>query len=288
MIYVLCEDSTSGYDFVKTIIERVIKPKVGYEVLTLGGCRNVNNLLASWSNCNLDINYSINGKIVFRQLNRGDKVILYADRGTLSTGFLSSVACVFAEFGLELYLQPYYCFEAVLFSYKKFGTVYKGNTKLHNAFMEVRTMFNDGRFDLIKLSKLCNVKYRGTVEQFADLLFSTYFKTLSCCCVSKKGYVPLDVACKQGSFAKGFYNNLCKNVTEMPKGTQNTFDDKCYTMSKRLNLCKGYRRTTGNTANLRDFYNNTYLSDNLYKLDYVCDTQQYYLVESDRLDVILR
>lgn len=119
----------------------------------------------------------------------------------------------------------------------------------------VETWFN---FNLLKqISGL----YTNTIEQFADLLFSKYFEMLPCCRVSKNKYVSLDISLQNKIFNKAFYNNMCKNLSF--NNLHDKFDYMCYKKSKVQKFCRGCKNAKGTSANLRDFYENTVLSDKL-------------------------
>lgn len=77
MIYIYTEDSTSGFDFISTIIDRIIKPVVPWRIETLFGCKNCAKFLR-----NIDVN----------KYNTGDVLILYFDLSTIrQLDFISAV-----------------------------------------------------------------------------------------------------------------------------------------------------------------------------------------------------
>lgn len=290
MVYILCEDTTSGYDFTKTIIKRVIKPKRRYTVLALGGCRNVNKLIDSWADEKFIISFVVNETKIFCKLRKGDEIVLLVDRPTTNVVQLSIAVEKLKNRGIKISIQAYYCFESALFSYDKFGKDYQGDVRLQDAFLEMQGMFKNERFDIAKLRRLSGISNTtGSLEQFANILFSRYFKKLSCCRVVKNmHYESLNYALEKRKFTKGFYNNLCEDIvleTADEKKGKDSFTLSC-SAARQDKFCR--RANFEKFDNLSDFYYNTVLSGKLQSVQ--LDIVKNIVVYSDykTLDEILR
>lgn len=250
MIYIYTEDSTSGFDFIATIIKRVIQPKTAYCIESLYGAPNCNKFL-------LNLNAA--------DYTKGDILILYFDESTVNDANLRQAADRLRSKNIPVYIQGFYCFEDAFYSYAPFINQTISFGSMYNMFMDFRACMQDSnkfRAFKEKYSKIYpHINFMGaTLETTANIVFSLCTQKTPCVHVSKIQYTSLEDTYKAHTKTKAYYNNQCNKVFAE--------DAMCVRYNKptyceRMHNCGACMKGTvsrGLNANLRHFYNNTVLS----------------------------
>jgi hypothetical protein len=255
MIYICIEDETSGYDFISTIIKRVIKPATGtYTILTsLRGCENFKKLFNRSKVTNL-LYLQVNDMRI--RLYKGDTVVLFKDDATRSdNNYISALMTYSKFFGVNIYIADLYCFEQVLFSYPIFETYIYGlsnYTSLYSDFKRVLRAEVRG-YDNFYAKYATLLKKSGTVESMANRIFCLYFSNMPCVRVNKHQYTSLDAYLNEfNAFTNKrvctfsvYYNNLCMQAS-LSRYCDNRYNSKnCF-----IRDIQGFK----NTNKLRHFY----------------------------------
>lgn len=239
-LYIFTEDETSGYDFIKHIIQKV-NPTLQYIIDTARGCKYLLKLLNNYST-------------IFKP---NDIIVLYFDYSTLNVSELD--AWYYNHSNLTVYLQGFYCFESVFFTYVRFltGEINMGvNQKMFKDFAMV-LKYNKNSELLTGFKNNYNIQYVGTLEQYANYIFNRCTqKYMPCINVNKHNYIDLDTSLQDNeTYFKYFYLNKCdcNNMLDYKKLQHNKLS---YCMEKhKLNLCV----YTKHGINLVDFYYNSIL-----------------------------
>lgn len=253
MVYIYTEDTTSGFDFIKTIIERVIKPKKYYNIQTLHGAHN----------CNLFIK---NLCVSTTSYKNGDILIFYFDLSTLDDAALRVAVQKLNSIGVKVYFQSFYCFESAFFSYSAFrdGTFVFG--KKQQLFLDFVGCL-EKQYDFIKFKEKYSKIYpnfiteNATLESMVTIVFSLCTRDIRCLFVSKIKYKTLAECLSTQKREKAYYNNQCNKLNP---------DDLICIQHKNLSYCarmqhsgichkKGISR--GLSANLHDLYKHSVLSN---------------------------
>lgn len=266
LVYIYCEDTTSGYDFIKTLVRRVWKKDTATCIIkSLSGSNNCNSLLNS-------IYTDMLNNIT--EYNSGDVIIFYFDISTLNVNSFFAVSKEGKKKGVNIYLQSFFCFETAFFTYTEFiknQSCYFGiNAKLYNDY---RNCLN-GSLEL----ELFKQKYKAildlgnlSLEESANSIFSFITNTMPCIKVNKHSYNILDF--QLNKYINGqekdidlfYYNNLCNKLSVQDRAC-NKFPNYIPYCQKQQNgkRCLVTRKTRGYTRNLLNFYENSCLSEPFY------------------------
>lgn len=265
MVYVYTEDSTSGYDFIQNIIQRVIKPKTKYVMHSLRGAPNCNKFLKLISEDVFDSEDARDSDKTFvdefiYNYAKGDILILYFDMSTLDYASLCTAVTQLHRRGVEAFVQSFYCFEESFFSYVVFRTGRVNFGKMHKMYLDfAKCLVSKGNFDVFK-RKYAQVLMQtdltnATLETTANSVFSMCTYKIPCVHVTKYKYKSLLDCYTANLLDKAFYNNSC-NTARLNK----TY--RCYCNNKHAcSFCNISEKHRGNAANLRHFYKNTVLSN---------------------------
>lgn len=247
MVHIYTEDTTSGPDFIGTIIRRVFHTVKPYKIHLLDGATNCNVFLRNLS-CD---NYCT-----------GDILILYFDTSTVNQKYLQDAVKRLQRKEVSVYIQSFYCFESVFYSYNLFHDGVLNFGKYHEMFedfakcLEAQYDFNTFKHKYVQILTqvdLTNV----TLESAANIVFSICTYNMPCVHVSKKGYTTLDACLQKRLPLKAFYNNCCNTF----KAYSVTKPTVTYCTNKqKQNYCSIQSKHRGCTGNLRHFYENTVLS----------------------------
>ena len=251
MIYIYTEDSSSGFDFVKTIVRRVFKVSENKcKIFSLGGCDNLTKVCRGIKSAYKE------GKVTLQ-----DTFVFYIDNYLeLASKFMYLYRL--ANLGLQLYISDYFCFESVFYSYNFKGVI--GNTMLNTVmYNEFGNILLNGDIDgwlsfKQKYNSIPAVSQSKTLEAAANAIFVYYFDKLPCILINKTAYgVTLDDALQSAKpkspkakcLSKLYYNNGC-----------NRYNVYYCKNKKGCGLCTQVQRSRGTTANLRDLYYNSVLN----------------------------
>jgi hypothetical protein len=249
MVYILTEDSTSGYDFIKTTIERVIKPTVPWTISHLNGCKECNKFLRNLQDIS---RYRV-----------GDVLLLYFDSNTVDLTDFKRYSSALKKIGVRVYLQSYFCFESVLFSYSPFfnGTFNFGKYQpILNDFRKCLQSESKNQLSSFK-QKYAALSLHSSLEECANAVFSLCTYTYPCVHVTKSGKYSannLDTCLKRNTFNKYYYNNKCNNHCFEDRNSMGV--SKCNQLHKR-GFCKDLTKHRKDSAILRKMYNETVLCD---------------------------
>lgn len=112
MLYIYCEDETSGYDFIKTLVRRVWNKTDNVCLI---------DKLCGAGKCNKFLRDSIEGFRINKSIYfDGDSIILFFDKATLDLTYLFAFIEEAEKKGISVYLQSFYCFESAFFTYNEF------------------------------------------------------------------------------------------------------------------------------------------------------------------------
>lgn len=255
MIYILCEDSTSCFDFITTIISRVLKPDSHtYKCLSFYGCANLKVCIDNLKN-NLTIHYNIGPKTVNIPIYKGDILIFYVDKVTYKMAAQVQFITVMKKMGIYVYFVDWYCSDSMFFSYAPFDIDIKGMPGLHYLYYSFKKMLFAQDFKKYSLLQeeypfLQNVN----PEQAANIIFYRYYSKTCCISVKKKQYISLEEAKNKKIIIRGYYNNICNKAE---------YINYCLSMQKAGYCSYSGKISRGDTHNLREFYLQSNLSKKL-------------------------
>lgn len=253
MVYIYTEDTTSCPDFVSTIIKVVIRPRIQYRIIKLNGAKNCNKFLHN---------------IKRRRYSAGDVLIFYFDVNTLNNAYLMSAAQFWQPKGVTIYLQSFYCFESVFYTFRAFGEHALVN------FGAMQQVFDDFKNCLLQKRsyRLFKQKYNRylsadtTLETAANTIFVLCTNNIACVQVNKHKYTDLHTGNINKARHKAFYNGLCNtNIGDDVKRVEHGMLTYCKQCQKKQ-MCN-ITSTTTRKQRLKYFYENTCLSNPLLFVD---------------------